>query len=306
MKPKRKVKKKSKSKVLFYNREESNDSYHKPRFGTGMRPFLSSSVIKAVLNRELGREETSSKSFGHKFHLFIECCLNDPEGRFMYMDKREGKRHGWTEEDSFKKHPQHEKYPVIGTPTELVNLKCIIESWKVFWKAQYTDGRKMIPEKSYYTSHEAILAYQGDLPDSLRGLHGFLLENRLNIKTRPDLILQDDEALIIFDWKSTRHDQIGQMKGDIFNTYHYMFSLGLYILNLYYHGLVGDRHIEGHIVMLFKGKSPYSPVDFSFTMESKPFQRYMDDIVMKLKRSWTKDYKSYLHTKGRHLVRINL
>lgn len=273
-------------------KQQTNDIYHKNTMGPGLRPYLSSSVFKAVIKQEIKREQTSCLGFGDRVHGLIEGFLKDPSTKYVYIGKKE-------------KIPVCREGETIvkGTPAELLNLKACYQAWKKYWN-QTTFRGKMDIEQSFFTNHNDIKNFKGKIPPSLKGLHDFILKKKVHIKTRPDLLIHGD-ILNIEDWKTTRHAQVGKMERDLFMGYDYAFSFALYALNCLYHGM-GQNGIQGNIVMLHKAKQMDAPVCFKISLESMKFKRYLNKFVRGLEMNWDDRWKNYRKARVQRCITVEI
>lgn len=187
--------------------------------------FYSSTQVKGILKRELGREMTGALDFGVKLHADIESKLL---GRPAL--------HG----DSLK-------------GADAKKFASCINSFDTVME-RYTDFTHL--EYALLMTYETI--QKASVPKYMQPFRDWVVKHKINIKIKPDWLKIDEEkkTFRIVDWKSTSSDSLNCIVKDTTN-YGYVFSAFFYTLPLLCLGYTLEKY---ELVFLVKKYTQMSVV----------------------------------------------
>lgn len=227
--------------------------------------YYSSTQVKGILKKELGRETTGALDFGVKLHADIECKLLDIAA--IHGDSLKG--------------ADAKKYASCLAAFESV-------------QAQYMDFTHL--EHAMLMDHKFIA--KAKVPKWIEPFRAWVVKHKLDLKIKPDWTKIDEEnkTFKIVDWKSTTSDSLNSIVKDTTN-YGYIFSAYFYSLPL----LCLGYELEGYeLVFLVKKYTQMSVVVMDLDLAGANCKASMD-YYLKLN---FRDYETQVHTPSKKLEPI--
>lgn len=237
--------------------------------GKATDKYYSSTQVKGIIKKELGRESTGALDFGVKLHADIESML---------LDK-----------------------PVLaGADLKGADSKKFASCLKAFEtvQAKYMD----------YTHLEHALLMDVDtiknakVPKWMEAFRAWVVKHKIPLKIKPDWVKIDEEhkTFKIVDWKSTTSDSLNSIVRDTTN-YGYVFSAYFYSLPLICLGYELEAY---ELVFLVKKYTQMSAVIMNLDLEGKNCAHTMEFYLSKDFREFEKEI--YLPSKKLEPIEFTL
>lgn len=227
--------------------------------------YYSSTQVKGILKKELGRETTGALDFGVKLHADIECKLLDIAA--IHGDSLKG--------------ADAKKYS-----------SCLAAFDSV--QAQYMDFTHL--EHALLMDIETIK--KAKVPKWIEPFRTWVVKHNIPLKIKPDWVKLDEEkkTFKIVDWKSTTSADLNSIVKDTTN-YGYVFSAYFYALPL----LCLGYELEGYeLVFLVKKYTQMSVVIMDLNLAGPNCKTSMDYY---LKLDFT-DYEKSIYEPSKKLLPI--
>lgn len=187
--------------------------------------YYSSTQVKGILKKELGRETTGALDFGVKLHADIECKLLDIPA---------------TNGDKF-------------TGANAAKYKACLDAFETI-QADYMDYTHL----EHAMLMDVKFIANAKLPKWMEPFRDWVVKHKIDIKIKPDWVKIDEEkkTFKIVDWKSTTSADLNSIVKDTTN-FGYIFSAYFYSLPL----LCLGYELEGYeLVFLVKKSTQMSVV----------------------------------------------
>lgn len=203
--------------------------------------YYSSTQVKGILKKELGRETTGALQFGVNLHADIEAMLLD-------------------------------RTPVAGSEMKGADKKKYDSCLKAFEtvQARYMDFTHL--EHAMLMDIETIK--NAKVPKWMETFRSWIVKHNIPMKIKPDWVKLDEDkkTFKIVDWKSTTSDNLNSIVKDTTN-YGYVFSAYFYALPLMCLGY----ELEGYeLVFLVKKYTQMSAVVMNLDLAGKNCTHSMD------------------------------
>lgn len=191
-------------------KDESDILYLKNQMDSDGRKYVSSSELRHIAKGEIvERTETTSMSFGKKFHLGIEIFLKSQAFPLLLTKSQITSKSNpellpyKNEGLEFFKH--EEKHYLLTTPGDKEYLE---NMWGMFLIQQsnilYKGEHKV--ERSFYLPFSVVENTTKKIPALLKQVHEFVKKYKLSLKIRPDLLeypVDFPELWTMDDWKQS-------------------------------------------------------------------------------------------------------
>lgn len=233
--------------------------------GADTAKYYSSTQVKGILKKELGREMTGALDFGVKLHADIECKLLDIAA--LNGESLKGA-------------------DVKKFASCLASFDSIQDRYMDFTHLEHA----MLMDVDFIKNAK--------VPKWMEAFRTWVVKHNIHLKIKPDWVKLDEKnkTFKIVDWKSTTSDDLNSIVKDTTN-YGYIFSAFFYSLPFLCLGYELDRY---ELVFLVKKYTQMSPVLMNLDLAGANCKAAMDYY---LKLDFT-DYEKSVYEPSKKLLPI--